>query len=181
MSLRTNGASSCAANTPTCGVFHGALCGPCLPSEGPSRSGQSCLHTPTIGASHGSILCGACFGLHLHLHLHSHSGGGGASSPHLHMPSFGGSHSGILDSPESSCGNSSGGGSWSSLHSMLFALGSNASGLVVVASIAPLAGSTLAMPSVGAGATCTSNNTPPSSRMLTTACLVASVPTFSAA
>src|SRR6266851_2546955 len=83
------------------------------------------------------------------------------------MPSFGGSHSSILDSPMSSYGNSGGGGSWSSLHSMLFALGSNASGLAVVASTAPLAGLMLAMPSVGAGATCTSNDAPPGSHALT--------------
>ncbi len=177
VSLRTNGVSLCTANMPTRGVFRSTLCGPCLPSDGPSHSSQLCLCTPTVGASCGGVLCGACFGLHSHLHSHSHGGSSGALSPCLHMPSFGGSCGGVLDLPESLYGNSS---SWSSLHSTLFALGSNASGLAVVASTAPLAGLTLAMPSVGASAVCASNDTLPGSHMLMTACLVASTPAFSA-
>src|SRR6266851_6116655 len=99
-SLRTSGAPSCAAHTPTRGVFCGTLCGPRLPSNGLSRGGQSCLCTPTVGAS-----CG---------------GDGSASRLHIHMPSFRGFHGG--------------GSSWGLLHSAHFSLGSNTSGLAVVAS-----------------------------------------------
>jgi hypothetical protein len=60
VSLRTNGAPSCAAHTPARGVFRGAHCGPRLPSDGLSGgSGGSasspCLHVPSLRASRGCV------------------------------------------------------------------------------------------------------------------------------
>src|SRR6266851_3856185 len=101
----------------------------------------------------------------------SRGGDGDASSPHLHVP---------ID--RTSRGNDgSGGGSWSSLHSAFFALGSNASGLAVVASTAPLAGSMLVVPWVGAGAAFASDDTLPGSCASTSAHSMGSAPAFPAA
>ena len=173
-SLRMDGARSCAANAPARGVFRGAHCGPHWPSDGPSRGGQSCLRTRTVGASRGGggsclcmptdgasrggdpaspessrgggggSVCGAGVGLHSLADEPSRGGGGGASSPRLHMPVDEASRGGDPGLPGPARGG--GGSSWSLLHSARFSLSSNASGLAVVASTAPLAGSMPAMP-----------------------------------
>ncbi len=141
---------------PTHSIFCGACCGLHLPSDRLSHSGWSCLHMPTNEASCGSDLglpksscgsgggsfCSASFSLHWLVDKPS-CGGSGTLSPHLYVPIDGTSHGGISDSPKFFC---SSGSSWSSLHSALFALGSNTSGLVMVASTAPLAGSMLVVP-----------------------------------
>ena len=189
---------SCAANMPARGIFHGALCGPHLPSDGSSHgsggdASSPCLHMPSFRASRGgdpgmpklacggSVLCGARFGLRSLAHLHS-CGCGGTSSLHLHVPMDGASRGGDPGLPGPTCGGGgSGGGSWSLLHSARFSLGSNASGLVVVASTAPLAGLTLVMPLVRTGVAFASSDAPPGSCVSTTMRSVASVPTFSAA
>ena len=136
------------------------------PTVGASRGGDGSASSLSRGGSSGGVLCGARFGLHSHSHSHSHSHGGQSC---LRMPTLRAFCGGDPGSPEPSRGGSGvGGGSWSLLHSALSALGSNASGLVVVASIAPLAGSTLAVPWVGAGAAFASDDALPGSCASTT-------------
>ena len=137
-SLRTNGAPSCAAHMPTCGVFCGAHCGLCLPSDRPSRSGDSSasslrMHMPFLRAS-----CGSNPGLPEHSH-----GSGSICSAHF------GLHS-LMD--KTSRNGSGGSGVLSLCDTTLSAQDSNALGSAVVASTALPASSMLAVPSVGAGA-----------------------------
>jgi hypothetical protein len=168
-------ALACRASMPTCGMFCGTLCGPHLPSDGLSGSSGGGalslrLRMPLLRASYGGVPCtpvsfrGSSSGLLLLLDEPSWGGSGAASSPRLLMPISGASH-----------------GSWSSLHSMFFALGSNASGLVAVVSTAPLAGLILTVSSVGAGAAYVSNDTLPGLYISMTTHLMGSVPVLSAA
>jgi len=203
MSLRTGSTPPCAVNMPTRGVSRGALCGPHLPLDGLSHSGQLCLRTPTVrasrsgdssasslcmriplfGGSRGSGsggVCGAHFGLRSLAHSHSRGGGGGALSPRLHMPIGGTSCGGNPGLPKPSPG--SGGGSVSCLHHATpSALGSNTSGSAVAAFLATPKSSTLAVPLVEAGVPFASNDAPPGSCAPMAACSMASAPAFSAA
>ena len=154
--------------------------GPCLGSPGvaPFKAVDALAcraSTPARGVFRGA-LCGP----HLPSDGLSGGSGGGASSPRLRMPSFGASRGGDPGSPEPSRGGG-GGGCSSPRHTALTAFGSNASGLAVVASTAPLAGSTLAVPSVGAGAAFASDGASPASCASTTACSTAFAPAFPAA
>ncbi len=130
-SLRTNGAPSYAANTPTHSVCCGTLCGPCLPSDGLSGSScgsalSLCLRMPSFRASYSGIPS---------MPVSFRSGSSGSSG--LHLPTLGAFHGG------------SSGGIPSLCHASLFAQGSNASGCVVVAFTAPPASSMLVVPLVG--------------------------------
>jgi hypothetical protein len=102
-SFKTNGAPSCAVNTPTCSVSCGVCMGSCSPLDGPSRGSQSCLCMTSLGAAYGS-------------------NGGSGSALHLClcMPSLGASHSGIPSMP-GCVRNSSSSGIPSPRHASLFA------------------------------------------------------------
>ncbi len=161
-SLRTNGAPSYAANTPTHSICCGTLCGPCLPSDGLSGSScgsasSLCLCMPSFRASYSGIPS---------MPVSFRSGSSGSSG--LHLPTLGAFHGG------------SSGGIPSLCHASLFAQGSNASGCVVVAFTALPASSTLAVPSVGASVPFTSNDTPPGSCMSITMHLTTPMPAFPA-
>ena len=109
----------------------------------------------------------------------SRSGGGSALSLCLHMPFIRASHSSNPGSPKLSCGG--GGCVVSSLRqAMLSALGSNTSGLAAAAFSATPMSLTLAVPSVVAWSTFTSNDAPPSSCTSTGMHLMAFEPAFQA-
>jgi len=169
----------CAANTPACGIFCGALCGLRLPSDGLSRHSWSCQCVPTLEAAHGGDpgspepscgggFCGAHFGLRSLMDRPSYSGDSGASSLCLDVP---------ID--RTSCGGDSG-GIPSLHHASLFAQGSNASGCVVVAFTAPPASLMLVVPLVGASVPFSPNNAPPGSCASTTMHSMTPMPTFPA-
>ena len=92
------------------------------------------------------------------------------------MPADRASYGDDLGLPEPSSG-----GGWNLLHSTLFALSSNALGLLVMASTALLAGLTLVMALVRASAMFVSNDALPGSCMSTTMCSLAFMPAFPAA
>jgi len=169
------------------------------PTVGASRGGDGsawslCLCMPFLGASHGSSgLCGARCG------LRSHSHGGILDSPKSFCDGSGSFRGGVPSTPMSfrdgGCGScssglrrptvgafhgSSSGGIPSLRHASLFAQRSNASGCAMVAFTTPPASSTLAVPSVGAGAGFASNDAPPGLCASTCARSLASAPAFSA-
>jgi hypothetical protein len=131
--------------------------------------------TPARGIS-----CSACYSLHLPTDGLSYSGSAGALSPHLRMPSFGASHSGIPSTPKHSHGGNSS-GVLSLRCATPSALGSNTLGSVVAAFLAMPMSLTLAVPLVGAGVVSTSNDTPPGSCASMTAHSMAFAPAFLAA
>jgi hypothetical protein len=157
--------------------------GPCLGSPGAVSYRTSGVPSCAANTPARSIFCGAHCGPHLCSHEPSRGGSGSASSTCLRMPVDWASCGGVLDPPESFCGGSGdGGGDVSSTHhTTLSAFGSNASGLATVVSTAPLAGSTLAVPSVGAGAVCASGGAHAGSCASTLTRSTASAPAFSAA